>query len=66
MTVVATNVRLTWLRKVALDPTPIDLAWYMDTGAMNHLANSHGHLSVQEPYHGNNMVHTADGSGMRI
>jgi histone deacetylase 1/2 len=45
---------------------PIDPVWYVDTAATDHLTNSLGHLSTQEPYRGTDRVHTADGSGMRI
>jgi hypothetical protein len=33
---------------------------------MDHLTNSLCRLSTQEPYRGNDRVHTADGLGMRI
>ena len=45
---------------------PIDPTWYMDTGATNHLTGEMGKLSVQEPYRGNDQVHTASGAGMHI
>ena len=38
----------------------------MDTGATNHLTGEMGKLSVQEPYRGNDQVHTASGAGMHI
>ncbi|KAK1667332.1 hypothetical protein QYE76_055491 [Lolium multiflorum] len=42
---------------------PVDTAWYMDTGATDHLTNELGKLQVKEPYHGKEKVYTADGSG---
>lgn len=44
----------------------IDPAWYMDTGATNHLTSEMSKLSTQEPYRGHDRVHTANGAGMRI
>jgi hypothetical protein len=45
---------------------PIDLTWYMDTGATHHLTSEIGKLSTQEPYRGHDQVRTANGAGMHI
>ena len=44
----------------------IDPAWYMDSGATDHLTGDIDNLHVKEPYQGKDHVHTANGSGMRI
>jgi histone deacetylase 1/2 len=45
---------------------PIDVPWYFDTGATDHMTNEAGRLQAQEPYRGRDKVRTADGSGMPI
>ena len=45
---------------------PIDPAWYMDTGATNHMTNELTKLSTHAPYYGPDKVHTANGVGMPI
>src|SRR6266542_466753 len=44
----------------------VDASWYLDTGATDHLTSDLAQLQVQEPYQGQEQVHTANGSGMRI
>ncbi|CAM8988176.1 unnamed protein product [Rhodiola kirilowii] len=45
---------------------PVDPAWYLDTGATDHLTNDPEKLHTKEDYNGKDQVHTADGSGMDI
>jgi histone deacetylase 1/2 len=43
-----------------------DPAWYMDTGATDHLTNSLEKLTVKENYNGTDQVRMANGHGMHI
>lgn len=43
----------------------IDPAWYMDSGATDHLTGDVDKLHTKEPYQGRDHVHTANGSGPR-
>ncbi|XP_071681174.1 uncharacterized protein [Lolium perenne] len=43
---------------------PVDPNWYADTGATDHLTNDLAHLTMKEPYHGKDHVHTANGTGL--
>ncbi|KAK1670188.1 hypothetical protein QYE76_058347 [Lolium multiflorum] len=43
---------------------PVDPAWYMDTGATDHLTSELGKLSSREPYQGHDKVHTANGAAV--
>jgi hypothetical protein len=45
---------------------PIDPAWYMDTGATDHLTSELQKLTTHQPYYGHDKVHTANGAGMPI
>jgi hypothetical protein len=45
---------------------PINVPWYFDTGATEHMTNEASRLQAQEPYQGRDKVRTADGSGMPI
>lgn len=45
---------------------PVDPAWYMDTGAMDHLTSQLDKLATRQPYTGHDQVRTANGSGMHI
>ena len=45
---------------------PVDPAWYMDTGATDHMTNELNKLSTYQPYYGHDQVHTANGVGMPI
>jgi histone deacetylase 1/2 len=44
----------------------VDPAWYMDTGATDHLTHELSKLNPRESYSGHDQVRTADGSGMHI
>ena len=44
----------------------VDPAWYMNTGATEHLTNELAKLNPREPYTGTDQVRTANGSGMHI
>ncbi|KAK1699306.1 hypothetical protein QYE76_016003 [Lolium multiflorum] len=43
---------------------PIDPAWYMDTGATDHLTSELHKLTTHQPYYGHDKVHTANGAGI--
>ncbi|XP_071681629.1 uncharacterized protein [Lolium perenne] len=43
---------------------PIDHAWYMDTGATDHLTTELHKLTTHQPYYGHDKVHTANGAGI--
>jgi histone deacetylase 1/2 len=45
---------------------PIDVPWYMDSGATDHLTSQMTKLHAQETYQGSDKVHTANGAGMHI
>ena len=45
---------------------PMDLTWYMDTGATDHLMHELSKLNPREPYTGSDQVRTADGTSMHI
>ena len=45
---------------------PVDPAWYMDTGATDHMTNELNKLSTYQPNYGHGQVHTANGVGMPI
>jgi histone deacetylase 1/2 len=45
---------------------PIDIPWYMDSGATDHLISQMHKLNAQEKYQGSDKVHTANGAGMHI
>ncbi|KAM0909725.1 hypothetical protein ACQ4PT_014629 [Festuca glaucescens] len=40
---------------------PIDPAWYIDTGTMDHTTNELNKLATYQPYYGHDKVHTANG-----
>ena len=44
----------------------VDPAWYMDTGATDHLTSQLDKLATRQPYTGHDQVRTANGSGMPI
>jgi histone deacetylase 1/2 len=44
----------------------VDTNWYMDTGATDHITSELDQLTVRDRYNGNDHVHTASGSGMKI
>jgi histone deacetylase 1/2 len=47
-------------------PSPVDPAWYADSGATHHITHDLEKLTTREPYHGTEHVQTANGVGMRI
>ena len=44
----------------------VDTSWYVDTRATDHITSELEKLTVRDKYHGNEQVHTASGSGMKI
>jgi len=44
----------------------VDTNWYVDSGASDHITGDLEKLSVRDKYHGQDQVHTANGSGMKI
>jgi histone deacetylase 1/2 len=44
----------------------VDTNWYMDSGATDHITSELEKLTVRDKYHGQDQVHTASGSGMKI
>jgi hypothetical protein len=44
----------------------VDTNWYMDSGATDHITSELDKLTVRDKYHGQDQVHTASGSGMKI
>jgi hypothetical protein len=44
----------------------VDPRWYVDIGATDHLTNDFEKMQVKEPYTGQEQVHVANGTGMRI
>jgi histone deacetylase 1/2 len=44
----------------------VDTNWYMDTGATDHITSELDQLTIRDRYNGNDHVHTASGSGMKI
>ena len=44
----------------------INLNWYTDTGATDHITGDLNKLLVREKYHGNDQVQVANGSGLSI
>jgi hypothetical protein len=60
-------------RQVAMATTPgytpsypVDVPWYMDSGATDHLTSQMNKLNARESYQGTDKVHTANGAGMHI
>jgi histone deacetylase 1/2 len=45
---------------------PVDVPWYMDSGATDHLTSEMNKLNARESYQGTDKVHTANGAGMHI
>ncbi|KAF7840881.1 Retrovirus-related Pol polyprotein from transposon TNT 1-94 [Senna tora] len=46
--------------------TLYDASWYPDSGASSHLTNDASNLQVRQPYNGQELVHTANGTGLPI
>jgi histone deacetylase 1/2 len=44
----------------------VDINWYMDTGATDHITGDFERLTLRDKYHGGEQVHAANGSGMEI
>jgi histone deacetylase 1/2 len=44
----------------------VDTNWYMDSGATDHITSELEKLTIRDKYHGQDQVHTASGSGMKI
>jgi histone deacetylase 1/2 len=44
----------------------VDTNWYVDSGASDHITGELEKLTVRDKYHGQDQVHTASGSGMKI
>ena len=44
----------------------IDTNWYTDTGATDHITGELEKLTMRDKYHGNDKVHAANGTGIRI
>jgi histone deacetylase 1/2 len=44
----------------------VDTNWYVDSGASDHITSELEKLTVRDKYHGQDQVHTANGSGMKI
>ena len=44
----------------------VDTNWYVDSGATDHLTGDLEKLTVREKFHGEEQIHGANGSGMRI
>ena len=44
----------------------VDTSWYVNTRATDHITSELEKLTVRDKYHGNEQVHTASGSGMKI
>ncbi|KAF7831079.1 Retrovirus-related Pol polyprotein from transposon TNT 1-94 [Senna tora] len=51
---------------LATPETLCDDSWFADSGASNHLTNSSSNLQVKQPYDGEEQVHIANGSGLKI
>jgi histone deacetylase 1/2 len=47
-------------------PSPVDPAWYADSGATHHLTHDLEKLTTREPYHDTEHVQTTNEAGMRI
>ncbi|XP_073363714.1 uncharacterized protein [Aegilops tauschii subsp. strangulata] len=62
---VAAKVKDTRIDQGFTQSYPIDPAWYMDTGATNHMTNELAKLSTHQPYYDHDKVHTANGIGYK-
>jgi hypothetical protein len=51
---------------VATSSYKIDLNWYSDTGAIDHITSDLDRLYVREQYNGGDKVHVGNGTGLRI
>jgi hypothetical protein len=53
-------------RSVAVASYDVDTNWYADSGTTDHITSDLKKLTAQDKYLGNDEVHTASGSGMKI
>jgi hypothetical protein len=44
----------------------VDMAWYSDIGATDHITGELDKLTMREKYTGREQIHAANGRGMRI
>jgi hypothetical protein len=44
----------------------VDMDWYADSGATDHITNELNKLAVHDKYNGAEKVHTVSGAGMEI
>jgi histone deacetylase 1/2 len=44
----------------------VDPAWYMDTGATDHITSDLDRLAIRNAYNGNDRVHIGNGAGLHI
>ena len=44
----------------------VDIDWYVDSGAINHITNEHEKVTMMEKYRGKDHIHTVSGEGMQI
>jgi hypothetical protein len=51
---------------MAATSSKVDVDWYTDTGATDHITNDLDRLALRERYHGNDQVQVGNGSGLRI
>ncbi|KAF7845535.1 Retrovirus-related Pol polyprotein from transposon TNT 1-94 [Senna tora] len=51
---------------LATPETLFDASWYPDSGASRHLTNDASNLQDQQPYTGQDLVHTANETGLQI
>jgi hypothetical protein len=51
---------------ITMNAYNVDTNWYTDTGATDHITSDLNKLTMREKYHGNDQIHTASGSGMKI
>jgi hypothetical protein len=51
---------------MAATSSKVDVDWYTDIGAIDHITSDLDHLALSERYHGNNQVQVGNGSGLRI
>jgi hypothetical protein len=54
------------LAAAATNSYNIDMNWYTDTGATDHITGDLEKLSIRDKYHGEEQIHTASGGGIKI
>jgi hypothetical protein len=50
----------------AIQAYGVDLNWYADSGAIDHVTGELDKLAIKDSYHGGDQIYTASGSGMHI